>query len=56
MNVVTCDTNELVQVCEIETVTNDSLFSDEKKSLINSFEYDVFNKLQHRQHSELVSV
>ena len=33
-----------------------SLSSDEKKSLINSFEYDVFNQLQHRQHSELVFV
>ena len=52
----TCDTDDLVQVCEGETVTDDSLSSDEKESLINSFEYDVFNQIQHRQHSELVFV
>ena len=56
MNDTTCDTDNLIQVCETKTVTDDSLSSDEKESLINSFEDDVFNHLQHWQHSELVFV
>ena len=53
MNYATCD---LVQLGETNTMTDDYLSSDEKESLINSFENDVFNQLQHRHHSELVSV
>ena len=56
MNDATCDTNNLIQVCETKTTTNDSLSSDEKESLINNFKVDDFNLLQHRQHSELVLV
>ena len=35
MNDATCDTYNLIQVCEIETMTDDSLSSCEKEFLIN---------------------
>ena len=47
MNDVTCDTNDVIQLGETKTMTDDSLSSDEKESLINSFEDDIFNQLQH---------
>ena len=53
MNDVTYD---LVQLGQKKTMTEDSLSSDEKEFLMNSFEDDDFNQLQHRQHSELVLV
>ena len=56
MNDATCDTNNLIQVCETKTVTDDYLSTDEKESLINNFEDDDFNQLQHRQHSKVVLV
>ena len=56
MNDATCDRYNLIQVCERETVTDDCLSSDEKEFLINFFEDDDLNLLQHRQHSELVLV
>ena len=56
MNEATCDIDNLIQVCKTETVTDDSLSSDEKESLINNFEDGDFNQLQHWQHSELVLV
>ena len=34
MSGATCDTDNLIQVCGTETVTDDSLSSDEKESLI----------------------
>ena len=37
MNDVTCDTDDLVQLGETKTMIDDSLSSDEKESLINSF-------------------
>ena len=45
MNDLTCDTYNLIQVCETKTLTNDSLSSDEKESLINNFEDNDFNLL-----------
>ena len=45
MNEVACDTDDLVQLGETKTMTSDSLSSDEKESLINNFEDDVFNQL-----------
>ena len=56
MNDTTCDTDNLIQVYETKTVADHSLSSDEKESLINNFEDDDFNLLEHRQHSELVLV
>ena len=41
----TCDTNDLVQPGHTNHVIDNSLFTNEKESLINSFEDGVFNQL-----------
>ena len=37
MKDVTCDTDDLVKLGETNTMTHDSLYSDEKESLIKKF-------------------